>query len=154
MLVIFNTIFDVWSSFFFPRSTWTLPETRNKAEEQTKFNYQAIKLFQGTFFGKLSTLTRSSEIKWFNNMEPYWSFGDTIPVPTVARVHFLSPKLFDNTITSFGCHAFLLANFWHLHAAIFEDNFRPHPKVRLTTSQKCRPTHFWVCRLLELYLLK
>ncbi len=24
---------------------------------------------------------------------PYWSFGDTIPVPTVARVHFLSSKL-------------------------------------------------------------
>jgi hypothetical protein len=24
---------------------------------------------------------------------PYRSFGDTIPVPTVARVHFLSPKL-------------------------------------------------------------
>ncbi len=26
-------------------------------------------------------------------MVPYRSFGDTIPVPTVARVHFLSPKL-------------------------------------------------------------
>ncbi len=24
---------------------------------------------------------------------PYWSFGDAIPVPTVARVHFLSSKL-------------------------------------------------------------
>jgi hypothetical protein len=24
---------------------------------------------------------------------PYWSFGETIPVPTVARFHFLSPKL-------------------------------------------------------------
>jgi hypothetical protein len=44
--------------------------------------------------------------------------GDTIPVPTVARVHVLSPKLWYNT-TSFGCHAFLLANFWYLHTTIF-----------------------------------
>ena len=28
---------------------------------------------------------------------PYPSFGDTIPVPTVARVHFLSLKLCYNT---------------------------------------------------------
>ncbi len=44
---------------------------------------------------------------------PYRSFGDTIPVPTVARVHFLSPKLW--YYYQLGCHAFLLAKFWYLH---------------------------------------
>jgi hypothetical protein len=29
----------------------------------------------------------------FGGRSPYWSFGDTITVPTMARVHFLSPKL-------------------------------------------------------------
>ncbi len=33
--------------------------------------------------------------------------------------------------TIFGCHAILLANFWYLHTTIFEDTFRPNPKVRL-----------------------
>jgi hypothetical protein len=42
---------------------------------------------------------------------PYWSFGDTISVPTVARVHFLSSKLWYHYDTSFGCHAFWLDNF-------------------------------------------
>ncbi len=31
---------------------------------------------------------------------PYQSFGDTIPVSTVARVHFLSPKLRYKILTS------------------------------------------------------
>jgi hypothetical protein len=62
---------------------------------------------------------------------PDRSFGDTIPVPTKARVHFLSSKLWYNT-TIFGCHAILLVNFWYLHTTtIFEDTFRPHPQVRL-----------------------
>jgi hypothetical protein len=30
-------------------------------------------------------------------ISPYWSFVDTILVPTVARVHFLSTKLRYNT---------------------------------------------------------
>jgi hypothetical protein len=43
--------------------------------------------------------------------------------------------LLDNSnTTSFDCHAFLLANFWYLHTTIFEDNFHPHPKVPLHTS--------------------
>ncbi len=47
----------------------------------------------------------------FSKIIPYRSFGDTIPVPTVSRVHFLSPKLWYIT-TSFGWHAFLLDIFW------------------------------------------
>ncbi len=78
---------------------------------------------------------------------PYWSFGDTIPVSTVARVHFLSPKLWYNT-TNFGCHAFLLANFWYLHTTIFEDNFSPHPKVRQQTSSMTRVWgEVWPCQV-------
>jgi hypothetical protein len=33
--------------------------------------------------------------------------------------------------TIFGCHSILLATFWYLHTTIFEDTFRPHPKVCL-----------------------
>jgi hypothetical protein len=40
--------------------------------------------------------------------------------------------------TSFGCHAFLLDNFWYLLTTIFEDNYRPHPKVCLHTSSVMR----------------
>jgi hypothetical protein len=36
-------------------------ETRNKAEEQT--NSTSYQAFSGPFFGKVSTLTTSSEIK-------------------------------------------------------------------------------------------
>jgi hypothetical protein len=31
---------------------------------------------------------------------PYQSFGDTIPVPTVARVHFLSSKFWYEILTA------------------------------------------------------
>ncbi len=48
-------------------------EARNKAEEQTNStSYQAL---SGHFFGKVSTLTRSSEIKWFH----VWN-RNTLPV--------------------------------------------------------------------------
>jgi hypothetical protein len=74
---------------------------------------------------------------WDIHKTPYWSFGDTIPVPTVARVHFLSSKLWYNT-TSFSCHTFLLDNFWYLHTTIFEDTYCHHPKVCLHTSSMTR----------------
>ncbi len=48
---------------------------------------------------------------------------------TGTNLHTMSRVLYG---TIFGCHAILLANFWYyLHTTIFEDTFRPHPKVRL-----------------------
>jgi hypothetical protein len=68
---------------------------------------------------------------------PYWSFGDTIPVPTVARVHFLSSKLWYKILPALSVMLFL-DNFWCLHTTIFEDNYHAHPKVRLHTSSVTR----------------
>ncbi len=47
-------------------------------------------LFDGTL-GDWNLQPVSFELK--EGMKPYRSFGDTIPVPTVARAHFLSSKL-------------------------------------------------------------
>jgi hypothetical protein len=52
-------------------------------------------LFSGTL-GDWNLPPVSIELK--EGMKPYWSFGDTIPVPTVARVNFLSSKLWFKTL--------------------------------------------------------
>jgi hypothetical protein len=65
-------------------------ETKNKAEQQTNStSYQAL---SGHFFQKNLYTYKKLRNKTVLYVETYWSFGDTIPVSTVARVPFLSSK--------------------------------------------------------------
>jgi hypothetical protein len=52
---------------------------------------------------------------------PYRSNRDTIPVPSVARVHFC-PQNFGIKYYQLWLPFFLLDNFWYLHTTIVEDN--------------------------------
>ncbi len=54
------------------------------------------------------------DVNGFHIKKPYRSFGDTIPVPTVARVHFLCPKL------------------WYLLIALFDDSVKKQTSPTLT----------------------
>ncbi len=64
-----------------------------KASDREKLLSVLLKfesLFDGTL-GGWNLPHVSFELK--EGMKPYWSFGNTIPVTTVARVNFLSSKL-------------------------------------------------------------
>jgi hypothetical protein len=52
----------------------------------------------------------------------------------VSEVHIFAIRE-EFVLVSIG---FFLAKFWYLHTTIFEDNFRPHQKVRLHTSSMMR----------------